>query len=263
MLSLEPEIQKYFWRRFRKKAAIFSNFQDFLIPNDSLVELVLYSDGRDRIQDLHLLPSNLKYRYWVLSRYSKNVLLKKSGLKPAHIHVIPRYELFPIKKPMTRLTNKNKPLKLIYSGRTDCLGKNFHLACALASEIQAQWKARVEFHVCGPNLMPNLVASELLKYKWKTEPKLWNDLGRKWINKFKTGTLINLSTFLGEDFGVSVAQAQQKGFSLIISDWGGHKDVIGANVIKISVRAINKANSERKIREQGKILSKEFLKAIK
>jgi hypothetical protein len=49
---------------------------------------------------------------------------------------------------------------------------------------------------------------------------------------------ISLSKFEKEDFGVSIAQAQAAGWPVILSDWGGHRDVLGSNVIRVPPRLI-------------------------
>jgi len=53
---------------------------------------------------------------------------------------------------------------------------------------------------------------------------------------------VNFSTYFCEDFGVSLAQAQELGWPAVLSDWGGHSDAMIENVYKIHPLAIGETH---------------------
>jgi|GEM_PF-2762908 len=229
---LDRALRDYFQSRFGAEVAILSNISDYIIPDRRVVDVVLFSDGGACLRQEHLWPSGLQFRLWVLSRYARGLLQEETGLPARLVAILPRAGLFPPRRPSTPFPPPEQGLRLVFSGRTDGRGKQFGAACALAAALQEE-SGGGEFQICGPSLIPGLVQRELARHRWKRKPRVLCDLGVDWIKKISPGVLLNLSTFVGEDFGVSVAQAQQEGWPLILSDWGGFRDVRGGNVVKL------------------------------
>jgi glycosyltransferase involved in cell wall biosynthesis len=126
---------------------------------------------------------------------------------------------------------------LVFSGRASP-GKNHGLWIKVAHEIQAKSRRCVRVVICGPQTAWLREASpfptEIRRFRWRVKPRFLGDLGLDWPRKIKGNpVLLNLSTSFQEDFGVSAAQAQQQGWPLMLSDWGGHADIEGAGCLKI------------------------------
>ena len=231
---------------------VLSNFSDFVIPSGAAIDIVLFSDGAIRLKEVRHILKKLDCRYWVLSEYSKKLLQLNSRLNSRSIRVIPRAELFRPTNQFIKL-NKSEPINIIFSGRTDEPQKNFQLVCQVVSQIQLIMSQKIMFHICGPHLDPIQIKLATAPLKWKNKPIILGDLGTNWTKKFKIKNpiLINLSTFIGEDFGVSVAQAQEAGGPIIISNWGGHTDIISSRqVVKIPVRMIKNKGTHRQFKSE-------------
>lgn len=80
---------------------------------------------------------------------------------------------------------------------------------------------------------------------WTKPPQYLGDFPEKqWLcGAYENPVAISLSTYLMEDFGVSLAQAQQAGWPCIVSDWGGHADIKGRNIIRVPSQFLFLANS--------------------
>lgn len=74
--------------------------------------------------------------------------------------------------------------------------------------------------------------------------------------------LLHLSTSSTEDFGMSVAQARQQGWPMILSDWGAFKEVRGPSVIHISASDISKLNSQKNRAKALKKMAVDLLKKM-
>ena len=81
--------------------------------------------------------------------------------------------------------------------------------------------------------------------------------------------MVNFSTFICEDYGVAVAQAQEAGIPMILSRWGGHCDVEASNVLWVEIYEIAESLSSNEIiilKAQnivGKFLTNQLLKIEK
>src|SRR5690606_23971117 len=78
------------------------------------------------------------------------------------------------------------------------------------------------------------------KMSWTSEPQIIQDLGpNQWLSEVGSDdVLINLSSYWMDDFSVSIAQAQEKGLPVLITDIGGMSDVVGSNVLKIPAHLV-------------------------
>lgn len=222
---------------------------DLIWPNQKIVDVIFLGNPLNFITQRHLWPLQMKFRLWVLCETNKKILTYIIGLKTEEVSVIPRSLLFPIKKTILFKENFfNEDITLIYSGRLTH-EKNFSLVVEVVNMIQNKSKKIIDFSICSPLLSQSRkkeIMSEFNKYQWKYNPKILGDLGTNWHKKIaKNSVLISLSTYRQEDFGVSVAQFQQLGRPIILSDWSGHRDVEGPNVIKISPKLIIQENAKK------------------
>ena len=91
--------------------------------------------------------------------------------------------------------------------------------------------------------------------------KIYGSVDRhEWINtSVANPVFLNLSTFISEDFGCAVAEAQQSGWPMIISEHGGHLDVIGENILKVPSSFICNAHYPERLNE---IVSSELVDSL-
>lgn len=179
-----------------------------------------------------------RYRIWVLSKTIERACIEILGIPQDRIGIIPRYDLFPVTKRRRPFPDLTHPWTLYYSGRT-MIEKNIKLSAAVCFFLQKQFKHQVKF-VARLDDVDSHYARSLEKWindlPWDIPPliQMWTP-AQTWVNDITEPrpVLINLSQFVNEDFGVAVAQAQAQGWPLILSDWGGHQDVQGQNVLKI------------------------------
>ena len=210
---------------------------------DQVVDVVLFGDFLDLLERAHCWPRN-KYRLWVLSEACRDVCVKILGLRPEQVGVIPRYELFPAPRKTRSLPSKSQEWTLVFSGRVRT-GKNVDLCLRVTSLLQTRYGERVRLAVVGSFRTEDHRQRFWFYYHalpWKFPPLLHQATDTSsWLKHlFRSPVLIALSEYFYEDFGVSVSQAQHAGWPCIVSDWGGHRDVSGRNVIKIPPRLMGK-----------------------
>jgi hypothetical protein len=194
------------------------------------------------------------FRFWVLSKASQKIFVSLFRFNKAEVLVIPRYKLFPISAKVRPLPKINSKWTLVYAGRISAT-KNIESTILITYFLQSHFSLDVKLVLCGTydndiheekgHYHQHSEYSEQIKklingLQWKSKPIFLGDLpSDSWVNiDFPQPVIINLSTFIKEDFGVSIAQAQSEGWPGIISNWGGHCDVQGNNFIKIDAKAI-------------------------
>lgn len=225
-----------------------------LPPLDSeILDVVLFGDFVDQLARFRTWPLRSSYRLWVLGRAVQKVCVEILGFAESEVGVIPRYELFPASPAPREFPLKEDAFTLVYSGRF-VSNKNFDLFLRTASALQTRYgmksmKVRgAGFYPFSPEVLSAQFAYLILKLPWVDPPVLHTNLGTlDWVSAFpEQPVLLSLSSHRREDFGVSVAQAQAAGWPCCLTEWGGHRDVTGPNVIKIpaalaptSARAIN------------------------
>lgn len=223
--------------------------------NDSgITDVVLFGDFAEQLLSARSWPES-KYRIWVLSRASARVVSQVFGLPANCIGVVPRYELFPKSRRLRPPPRRKQPWTLVYAGRIS-LSKNFDFVLRVTSVLQTVQKLPVELAVIGDvdeigieelgvpgDGYDTYVANLVRSLPWTKAPEFLGSLPRdRWPSlAFARPVFVSFSRYFCEDFGVSVAQAQERGWPCVISDWGGHSDVVGSNVLKISARAIGTA----------------------
>jgi len=202
---------------------------------DHKVHVVLYGNLLRAIAEIPFWPGQ-SVVLWVLSEASKSALVKILGLKDQDVSVIPR-SIFNINTNLENQISKN----LVYAGRLSRQKNILDLIYTLyflQHEHSAQYNLTLfgsfddEYNQdCGRMLFKESFQNEVTKLvaqlDWKQAPRFE---GKKdsleWPKLLSSKmTLISLSRFLMEDFGVSIAQAHEEGISTITSEWGGYKDI--------------------------------------
>jgi len=207
------------------------------ISNDEAINTVLFGDFFRRFFESGNWPFD-NYKIWLLSHSCKRVMENLFHIESDKIGVIPRYELFPHSK--AEVPNPNEKIELIYSGRISAT-KNIEFICAITSYLQTSENLNVSLRIFGhyddefhenygrrihknyqeklENFISTLSWSEKPIFEGRKKPDEWV------MGNFKQPVLINMSNYFCEDYGVAVAQAQEKGWPVLLSEWGGHLDV--------------------------------------
>jgi hypothetical protein len=188
-----------------------------------------------------------KVRFWVLSNSVKNVLVNIVKLPCDSVRVIPREALF---KRTTKPVVLNSSMTFISASRISET-KNIEAFLYTVSILQNKYNLDIKPVLSGEfDNMSNLysIKDDNFSYAeridkiigdlpWSIKPEIRNNLNEtEWLGKNDESPIfVSLSTFFGEDFGVSLAQAQEKGWPSIISNWGGHRDTDDSYVIKVPV----------------------------
>jgi hypothetical protein len=188
-----------------------------------------------------------KARFWVLSNSVKNVLVNIVKLPCDSVRVIPREALF---NRATKPVVLNSKMTFISASRISET-KNIEAFLYTVSILQNKYNLNIKPILSGDfDNMSNLYSIKddnfsyferinkiISELPWSIEPEIRNNLNEtEWLEKNDESPIfVSLSTFIGEDFGVSLAQAQEKGWPSIISNWGGHRDTDDSYVIKVPV----------------------------
>jgi len=217
-------------------------------PSDVPMHVVLFGGFLRRFFESGNWPME-KCFLWVLSMRVKEVLVRALGVPGNAVGVLPREELMPATP-----RERQRPLDLhqsstaVFGGRLSPT-KNLEMTLRTIFYLQTEHHLPVRMECFGDfddQVHPDRGRRELFDYKsfllgtveswpWKTRPRFHAKEGvETWCaHDFENPFLINLSTFICEDFDVSLAQAQQKGWPAVISDWGGHGDAQGENLFKV------------------------------
>lgn len=213
-----------------------------------------------------------KARLWVLSTTYQKILTEIYKLPKEKVGIIPRMELTKTPIKYRDFPLKSEKLNLIYSGRLSRT-KNIELLLMTVSFMQTKLNLDVGLTLYGGyddeinlNSRPikresykTVVDNAIKELRWTEVPIFKGEVGeQEWIKDVREdAVLINLSTLLQEDFGVSVAQWNELGNPLIISNWGGHMDVSGENCLTISSALIPHHDSSQQLkRTMAKLIAK-------
>ena len=237
--------------------------QPFPYQNDETLNIVLFGGFLKRfLESGNWDFSNAKF--WVLSHSVRDVLSQLLGLGYDHIGVIPRYELFPVNPVLNTFPSLQETTTFVFAGRISNV-KNIKMLLETVSSLQTNQNCPVQLalignydnqihldqgrfdHVDYQSDIENLIQ----KLPWKVPPSLHAKVGsEQWPRmSFKNPIYVNLSTFMCEDFDVSTAQAQSLGWPCLVSDWGGHQEVIGSNVIKVPPSSIAHDHEPNEVRQ--------------
>lgn len=245
------------------------------------IQVVFFGGFPERIFESGNWPDK-EFTFWCLSSQVQKILTKIFKFNDDVIHVIPRYELF--SKGTEKAIDLHSDLQVVYSGRLSSQ-KNIEMFLAFASILQESLTVNVEILLMGEwdnhgpkhrgryaiNSYKEIVGAFNQSLNFKTPPVYLNDLDHdEWMGQLKSNCLmVNFSTFICEDYGVSVAQAQEAGIPMILSKWGGHCDVEASNVLWVDTHEIAESLSEKEViilKAQnlvGKFLTNQLLKTEK
>ncbi len=203
-----------------------------------------------------------KYKFWVLCQQAKNIFHELLNIDNKYIAVIPRYELFPKSNTQTPFPDLHNKCTFVYAGRISPT-KNIETIIRTTYFLQQNHSYLIKLVLCGnfdndchPSYGEEFEDNFSIKIKklindleWTIRPQIINNLSsEEWPKQnFENPILFNLSTYMCEDFGVSIAQAQTFGWPCLISKWGGNCDVVGNNVVKIPVKSIPHSHEHQEI----------------
>lgn len=232
----ENEIENIYYTDYEERQPVDTN---------QLVNVVIFGSYYRR-----LLESGnwnfKKIKLWVLSKKVKKYLINTYSISSNVIKVIPRNELYKDKlsKKLEGLSGKN----LVYAGRIS-EEKNIRELVKLVHVLQNNYSIDIGLKLIGdveknenpfyensPRHLEEYIEHALKEWSWKKKPEMFPLQEQdKWLETLdkEKDVIVSLSTFVCEDFGVSIAQALEKGFYTIISDWGGHSDYDNDYIIKI------------------------------
>jgi len=235
----------------------FADHQDFPQALESrktaVTDVILFGGFLLRFLESGLWPDH-HYRLWVVSTAVRDILVRLCGIPAKHIGLIPRYGILPAAEHPRRLPEiQHDPTALVFGGRISAV-KNIECLLRTVSSLQIDHNCPVSLSLLGAfddqyhsdygrrahNGYEEYLHSLVHALPWSRQPAFLQKMGREeWIKAAgDEPVLINLSSFMMEDFDVSLAQAQAAGWPAIISDWGGHRDAGGMNVMKISPQLI-------------------------
>ncbi len=161
------------------------------------------------------------------------------------VNAIPRYELFNYQD--SKPIDWNKRIDFVFAGRLS-RQKNIDFLILFVDELQrleidcrlhlfGDYDERIQEHL-GRQTKESAKTSltHVIKSLECVKPIFYGHVeSEEWLKKdFSQPVVISLSTFFGEDFGVSIAQAQEKGWPVICSAFGGHLDILGNQVGLVS-----------------------------
>jgi|GEM_PF-6814531 len=214
------------------------------------------------------LYTKKKLRFWCLSSVFKKINDELYGKNA--FNVIAREELFsssPAKLP------KQKPWDLIFAGRLS-RQKNILGLLRTVYNLQKLGKPCVlhlfgdfdeQFHEhYGRYQLPVFeteVKTLIEELDWDSKPVIHGHISEgDWREQgFDNPVFISLSTNFCEDFGVAVAEACERGWPLILSDFGAHKDVSSKAQLRIPSGLIPCSHFEKEACAQLSRMCAEFI----
>lgn len=181
-----------------------------------------------------------RYRFWCLTGSVQAVMSKLLGIPADAIGIIPRREIAPEPRRSTSLPMPGEPITFVFGGRLSAT-KNLELLVRTVSRLQKQHGLDVSLVLSGDfddrnhpdrgiwegQSYERALRDVIAKLPWTRKPRFKHGLEpHEWTKeKYVNPVYINLSTYVYEDFDVSLAQARAEGWPAVISDWGGHRDV--------------------------------------
>lgn len=241
---LKVKVLDYFARNNLSTPQFADDFLNFKEENSSeTVNIVLFGGYLNRILESGNWPFK-KMNLWVISESVKNTLCELFKFEPNQIGIIPRYEIF--ENISQSIWPKFKQTEFIYAGRLSrvknisLLIKTYHLLQNEFKEISLKLIGDFDSEVHEYNGVFTIYdyKEEILELvnslSWNSRPEFIEKLPHdEWPKKLTSkSAYISFSTYLSEDYAVSIAQAQEAGSPIICSNWGGHQEVCG-KVLKI------------------------------
>lgn len=274
---LKQRVLDYFERNKIATDNVWFPDIDIVFPqslnNQENIQVVFFGGFPERVFETGNWPDK-KFTFWCLSSKVQKILINLFNFVPASVNVISRYELFEKSSDEKKL-DLNSDIQIIYSGRLSSQ-KNIEMLLAFSSILQEKTDKNIELLLLGewdnhiPKHRGRYVIESYQKHiadfceeiNLQITPKFINHLGHhEWPELLGDNCLMaNFSTFVCEDFGVSVAQAQALGIPMILSKWGGHCDVEAGNIHWVEVNEIGESfSSKEQILLKAQIVVEKFL----
>lgn len=274
---LRPRIDSYLKENNHRTDNVWYPDVEIVFPerllNETNIQVVLFGSFFEKIFETGSWPEK-NYTFWCMCKRVKNILTEICAFPEASVQCIPRYEIFSLGSP--RALSLDQPINLVYSGRLSSQ-KNIEFFLAFAASVGHLSSVEVHTTLLGKwdNWIPkhrgryviesyqNNINKFLSKLKFKNSPVFIEDLGsEEWLNYLEGNSLlVSFSTSIAEDYGVSIAQAQELGVPLMISDWGGHGDVEGDNVYHVPLSMIGESfSADEKVLLYAEKLALKFIK---
>ncbi|MBY0470983.1 hypothetical protein K2X30_07410 [bacterium] len=219
------------------------------IPPQEEMDVVLFGNFALRFFESGNWPTG-SYRLWVLSKAAKQVATGLLGIPKNQIGVIPRQALFPFAQMFSSFPKRSDPTTWVYAGRISAT-KNLEALLRTAHFLQTDYDMPLTLELYGSpddQVHPdrgrreytNRTVSLAQSLKWRVQPRFVEKLPmRDWLTIAGFSPVFcSFSTFICEDYGVSLAQAQSEGWPAIVSDWGGHSDASNSSLLKIHPQQI-------------------------
>ena len=195
------------------------------------------------------------FRFWVLSESVAKVLSKTIGLPLEKINILPRQLIHPPRPEFRNIGKLGGSETLVYAGRLSP-EKNISLLIWTFHYLQKEHFPDLKLKLFGSfdNSAPfdlgrmldrdyqREIEELVAELEWTTAPEFCGHLAPdEWIEcEISDPIYISLSTFIQEDYGVSLAQAQEKGWPSIVTNWGGQADLYyGAQILLAPLLAGN------------------------
>lgn len=268
---LKEKVLQYFKDQKLERPQFADDFLDFSNERSSSNNIVLFGGYMERILESGTWPFK-SVKLWVISSRVKKVLCEMFNLGSDKISVIPRYKLF--KDYPEKFDLQLFDSELVYAGRISRV-KNISLLIRTVHLLQKKSSRAIALKLIGDfdevshdyngvftkNSFEVEIKQLIASLDWIKEPifikRMSSDL---WVSELSSKSIyISLSTYLSEDYAVSVAQAQEAGCPVVLSDFGGHSDVKGA-VHFIPLRCLNPLSEEKLMAE---VLSDHLLTGLK
>jgi hypothetical protein len=209
--------------------------------SENNIEVVFFGGFLERCTELKSWPDK-HFRLWCLSSAVKDILVKLIGFSDTSLKVIPRYKLFAAPKTVRKWPKLDSEFSFIYAGRISA-HKNLECLLYTVFYLQIHFGLKAKLYLMGKddNLTHRYrplcvlgsykmkILTLINRLPWLDRPEYLGELKEnEWSQKdYKNPVFVNFSTYLCEDFSVSVAQAQEQGWPVVLSNWGGLKDVKG------------------------------------
>ncbi|MBK24094.1 MAG: hypothetical protein CME70_08855 [Halobacteriovorax sp.] len=252
---LKVKVLDYFSRNNLSTPQFADDFLNFNEENNAeVVNIVLFGGYLNRILESGNWPFR-KMKLWVISHSVRHALCELFKFERDEIGVIPRYEIF------SQVNSANWPeldkAEFVYAGRISRV-KNIALLIKTFHRLQNKFngvKLKLigdfdsETHEYQGVFTVEDYQKEILalveSLSWHSKPEFIGKLAYdEWPKKLNANTTyISLSTYLSEDYAVSIAQAQENGTPVVCSNWGGHQEVSG-KVLKIPTELLFPAGEE-------------------
>ncbi len=242
-LFLQKRINRWFQKKFKTTPTIFSTLADVTWDCQDSSDVVLLGDALFILKQARYWAPKKSYRIWLLSHQYKELLGKELDIDPAFFGVIPRYELVSRARDVKPI-NWKKPVDLIFAGRP-LPSKNLEAVILLTEALQ-KLKLPCSLHITGPfkgetffSLARYMELIESIHWTY-SPPVVHGNLGKNWTkHPWKNPIYISLSQTNSEDFSVSLAEAEEARFPLLLSEWLVHKEIIHPELHLLPIKRRN------------------------